>query len=403
MVVTGAGIITGYGFGWEPNAEGFRQGKNAFRPVTLFDVEKQRVKIAAEAIIPEGLPANHLPKHRARRMERAGKLVCWAADEALRQAVWIDGDAAVVVGTTSGGMNMGEAFYRQAMSSPNVRKGQPSRVASYLAQRQIMDLCAGWNLSGPVSIIANACAASANAIGHAWEMVRHGRTQKALAGGYDALSHLVFAGFDSLQALSPTVCRPFDKNRDGLALGEGAAFLALETLESALKRRAPILAEIVGYGASTDGHHLTQPHPEGEAAFSAMAQACATAGVSAAEVAYINAHGTGTPMNDGSEALAINRWAGSDVGQLWVSSTKAGIGHLLGAAGAVESVACVMALKEQWLPPMLTTETLDPVVKFNLVQKPTKAKELGRPFDFALTNSFGFGGANASLLFRRCP
>jgi 3-oxoacyl-[acyl-carrier-protein] synthase II len=276
-------------------------------------------------------------------------------------------------------------------------------VSYYLAQRQAIDLVEAYGLSGPVTIIANACAAGANAVGHAFELIRSGRAERVLAGGYDALSHLVFSGFDSLQALSPTICRPFDAKRDGLALGEGAAALALETLESARERGASILGEVVGYGAATDSHHLTQPHPMGEAALHSMNAACAQARVAPEQISYINAHGTGTPLNDAAETAAINTWAGEDADQILVSSTKAGIGHLLGAAGAVESVVCLMALKEQWLPPMATTQERDPGIRFGLVQRPMKAKELSRPFEYALSNSFGFGGANASLIFRRCP
>jgi 3-oxoacyl-[acyl-carrier-protein] synthase II len=204
-----------------------------------------------------------------------------------------------------------------------------------------------------------------------------------------------------LQALSPTVCRPFDATRDGLALGEGAATLTLETLDSARERGASIFGEIVGYGAATDSHHLTQPHPMGEAALQSMTLACAQARLAPAQISYINAHGTGTPLNDAAETAAINTWAGEDTEKILVSSTKAGIGHLLGAAGAVESVVCLMALKEQWLPPMTTTQERDPAIRFGLVQRPMKAKELPRPFEYALSNSFGFGGANASLIFRR--
>jgi 3-oxoacyl-[acyl-carrier-protein] synthase II len=206
----------------------------------------------------------------------------------------------------------------------------------------------------------------------------------------------VFAGFDSLQALSPTRCRPFDAHRDGLALGEGAAVLALETLEVARRRGAAILGEIVGYGAATDAHHLTQPHPQGDAAFASMTEACRTARVNADQIGYINAHGTGTPLNDAAEAAAINRWAGGDAANISVSSTKSSIGHLLGAAGAVEAVVCLMALREQWLPPTSTLESPDPVCEFPVVQKPTEAR-----LDYALTNSFGFGGANATLILRR--
>jgi 3-oxoacyl-[acyl-carrier-protein] synthase II len=298
-------------------------------------------------------------------------------------------------------MSRGEEFFREAISSSHGNRLQSTRVTYYLAQRQALDLAEAYGLSGPVTIIANACAAGANAIGHAWEMVRSGHAPRALAGGYDALSHLVFSGFDSLQALSPTVCRPFDAQRDGLALGEGAAVLALETLESARNRGARILGEIVGYGASTDAHHLTQPHPEGDAALQSMQAACESAGVRPEQITYVNAHGTGTPLNDAAETAALNRWAGAHAKNLWVSSTKAGVGHLLGAAGAVESAVCVMALLEQWIPPMLSMREPDPAIQFQLVRKPMKAKELAAPFDFALSNSFGFGGANASLIFRR--
>jgi 3-oxoacyl-[acyl-carrier-protein] synthase II len=361
------------------------------------------VQRAAEAELPLTIPAGKLSLRKQKRLERAAQLLFLAADEALQQAAWPDGNAPLVFATTSGGMSRGEDFYRAAISKIPSSRLQPTRVSYYLAQRQLLDLAEAYELRGPITIIANACAAGANAVGHAYELVRTGRFERAITGGYDALSQMVFSGFDSLQALSPTTCRPFDAKRDGLALGEGAAVLALETLENAERRGAQIFGEIVGYGAATDSHHLTQPHPLGEAAHVTMREACECAGIEPAQVGYINAHGTGTMHNDSSEAAAINSWAGPAVSELHVSSTKAGIGHLLGAAGAVESAVCLMALKEQWLPPMTTTIEPDPAVHFRLVQKPTKAKELDRPFDYALSNSFGFGGANASLLFRRFP
>ena len=404
VVVTGVGIITAYGAGWEENAEGFRWGRTTFKPVTLFDASRQRVQKAAQVDLPRSIPFGRLGPGKVKRLERAAKLLFCAADEAFQQAGWIHEMATpLVFGTTSGGMTRGEEFYRAAISSSAGERQQATRITYYLAQRQVLDLAEAYDLRGPISIIANACAAGANAIGHAFRLVQSGQFERAIAGGYDALSHLVFAGFDSLQALSPTACRPFDANRDGLSLGEGAAVLTLETFESGAERGAQILGEIVGYGAATDAHHLTQPHPQGDAALITMKAACAEAGVQPGQISYVNAHGTGTPLNDISETHAINRWAGADVEKLRVSSTKAGIGHLLGAAGAVESAACLMALKEQWLPPMITTQMPDPAARFKLVQKPTKAKELDQPFEYALSNSFGFGGANASLLFRKYP
>src|SRR5205809_8128413 len=174
-------------------------------------------------------------------------------------------------------MSLGQDYYRQAIQAPNSHRGQPARALHYQAQRQALDLTDAFGFSGPITIIANACASGANAVGHAWELLRRGHAERVLTGGYDELSQLVFAGFDSLQALSPTRCRPFDAQRDGLALGEGAAILALETLDHARRRGAEILGEIAGYGAATDAHHLTQPHPEGDAALSSMRSACKTA------------------------------------------------------------------------------------------------------------------------------
>jgi 3-oxoacyl-[acyl-carrier-protein] synthase II len=405
IVVTGAGIITALGTGWENNAEGFRLGKTAFRPVSLFDVSRQRVKTAAEVQLPETFPGTHLSAREAKRLDRAGRLLLLAATEAWTQARWAlstDSGRApgkqvhLVLATTSGGMRMGEDYYRQATLQPAHHRQQAIRVIEYQAQRQGLELLRALGVHGSITIVANACASGANAIGHAWHLLRHGRAERVFAGGYDALSQLVFAGFDSLQALSPTVCRPFDAQRDGLALGEGAAMLSLETLDAAQRRGATILGEISGYGASTDAHHLTQPHPQGLAALASMRAACAEAMVKPSQIGYLNAHGTGTPLNDSAEANAINAWAGESVARLPVSSTKASIGHLLGAAGAVEAVVCLMALRGQWLPPTTTLRQPDPICAFPMVTQPSHA-----PLEYALTNSFGFGGANASLILRR--
>lgn len=367
------------------------------RPVTLFDVSRQRVKTAAQVDLPESLPATHLSPREVRRMDRAAKLLVLAAREAWKQSGWeASENLPLVLGTTSGGMSLGEAYYRQAIGTPGKDAGQMRRVQNYQAQRQALDVVDAFEFSGPITIIANACASGANSIGHAWDLLRRGQAERVFAGGYDAISQMVFGGFDSLQALSPTVCRPFDAHRDGLALGEGAAMLALETLDSAKKRNAEILGEIVGYGAATDAHHLTQPHPNGDAALASMNAACAAARLTPDKINYVNAHGTGTPLNDSAETAAINRWAGAAAKAIPVSSTKSSIGHLLGGAGSVEAVICLMALREQWLPPTTTLQSLEPSCTFPFVTKPTDAK-----VEYALTNSFGFGGANATLILRR--
>src|SRR5205085_7473405 len=203
------------------------------------------------ADLPDALPSTNLTERDMRRMERAAKMLLLAAYEAWEQSGWEPSEnLPLVLGTTSGGMSLGEAYYRQAIQAPHSHHHQATRVLYYQAQRQGLDLADAFGFSGPITIIANACASGANAIGHAWELLRRGQAQRVLTGGYDGLSQMVFAGFDSLQALSPTQCRPFDAHRDGLALGEGAALLALETLESARERRANILAELSGYGAA---------------------------------------------------------------------------------------------------------------------------------------------------------
>ncbi len=347
--------------------------------------------------LPPELPPTRLNTRSCSRMDRAARLLVHAGYEAWIQSSWSPTEQLpLVLGTTGGGMSLGEAFYRQSLSSVHSDRQQPTRIVHYQPQRQALDLAEALGFSGPITIIANACASGANAVGHAWELLRRGQSERVLAGGYEGLCQLIFAGFDSLQALSPTVCRPFDAERDGLALGEGAAVVALESLESAMKRGATILGEIVGYGAATDTHHLTQPHPQGDAALASMHAACESACLSPDRIGYVNAHGTGTPLNDSAEAAALNRWSGARAKELPVSSTKSSVGHLLGAAGAVEVVITLMALSEHWLPPTSTLRNTESACAFPVLRQPMEAK-----IEYALTNSFGFGGANASLILRR--
>jgi 3-oxoacyl-[acyl-carrier-protein] synthase II len=242
-------------------------------------------------------------------------------------------------------------------------------------------------------VIANACASGTNAIGHAFECVRSGRYRRVLAGGYDALSELVFTGFDSLQASTAEKCRPFDRDRTGMVLGEGAAILALENFDLARKRGAQVLAEIAGYGISTDNFHITQPDPSGVGPRQAMERALQSAGSSAEEVDYINAHGTATVFNDAAEGKAISALFHG----VPVSSTKSMMGHSLGAAGAVEAIICLLALEQQFLPPNINFGALDDGLNLNVVANEARSAVVSN----ALSNSFGFGGTNASILMRK--
>jgi 3-oxoacyl-[acyl-carrier-protein] synthase II len=297
-----------------------------------------------------------------------------------------------VVGTTSGGMSYGERYYR-SLRQPGDLRHAATWIANYPAQKPIIDAQAAFGISAPCEVIANACASGTNAIGHAFECVRSGRYQRVLAGGYDALAEMVFVGFDSLQASTPEKCRPFDQHRSGMVLGEGAAVLALENLELALRRGAPVLAEIIGYGISTDNFHITQPEPSGSGPRQAMQRALESAHVSAADVDYINAHGTATLFNDAAEGRGISTLFNG----VPVSSTKSMMGHSLGAAGAIEAIVCLLALKHQFLPANINFSRLDDDLDLNIVANETRPAAI----DIALSNSFGFGGTNASIVMRK--
>jgi 3-oxoacyl-[acyl-carrier-protein] synthase II len=401
VVITGAGIISSMGTGWRANADGFREGRLALREITVFDASRQRVQRAGEVVFDGAFPETKLTERQVGRLDRASKLLIYAGTEALKQSGWTEQmleseQVAICLGTSAGAMEIGEGYYKQRVDEPQRQRGLAQDVMLYQPSTQGRFLADALGLQGQISIITNACASGANAIGDAYRLVKKGRARRALAGGYDALAQMVFAGFDALQALSTTIPRPFDAERDGLALGEGAGLVTLERLEDAQARGATILAEVVGYGSSTDLHHLTQPQPQGDAALRSMTMACAEAGVIPREVQYINSHGTGTPLNDVAEGHAIQRWAGEWTPHVMVSSTKASIGHLLGGAGAVEAVICLLALNEGFVPPTTTIRTLDPVCTFDMVREPRQAD-----LDCVLTNSFGFGGANATLVMRK--
>ncbi len=399
VVITGVGVITPIGCGWSCNSAGFRSGKVALTPVELFDVTRQKAKIAGQVHLPSHLPENQLTLRQQKRLDRAGTMLLMAGSEAFTTSGWdlnnIDSTLPLFLGTSAGSMELGEKFYRDAVER-KTRRHQAERICGYQTHRQGLTLCEAFGIQGTVTIISNACSSGANALGHAFRQVQKGHIRRAVAGGYDALSEMVFAGFDSLSALSTTTPRPFAHDRDGLGLGEGAALFCIERMDDAISRDGRIYAEIGGYGAVTDRHHLTQPHPEGVAAYQSMKRACDEACVNPVDIGYINSHGTGTPLNDSAEGHAINRWAGNAVKSLPVSSTKGGIGHLLGGAGAVESAVCLMAMEGGWIPPGVPVENVDPICQFDLVHAERDCSRL----PVTLTNSFGFGGSNASLIFK---
>ena len=314
-----------------------------------------------------------------------------ALEEVLRNDPGFSPELAVI-GTTSGAMTFGESYFRSLKAVPGSMRKRANWLANYLPQKPVLDGLEAFGLVIPSQIIANACASGTNAVGHAFSLIRSGKRRRVLCGGYDAISEMVFVGFDSLQAATPERVRPFDKNRSGLVLGEGAALLALENLDDALDRRAPILGKVTGYGVATDNYHLTQPHPSGEGPYLAMTRALADAGLAIDDIDYINAHGTATSFNDATEGAAITKLFKDR--RVPVSSTKSMMGHALGAAGAIEAVFSLLALQYAFLPPNINFESSDPQWDLEIVANVSREAKLRR----VISNSFGFGGTNATLV-----
>jgi 3-oxoacyl-[acyl-carrier-protein] synthase II len=385
VAIVADGIVSPLGFGLTETLQSLQQGRDCVTPVSTFSVEKTRCKTAAQ--IDDGRLSNANRRRRERRLHRASYMVMTALAELLEHAPDFEPEIAIV-GTTSGGMSFGENFYR---ALENGGACSAALIANYPPQKQIVDAMEKFGINVPAQVIANACASGTNAIGHAFNAIRIGRYQRILAGGYDALSELVFVGFDSLQAATPEKCRPFDSNRSGMVLGEGAALFALEEFESARRRGAEILGEIIGYGISTDNHHLTQPNPDGSGPRRAMEQALAQAELKPKQVGYINAHGTATVLNDTAEGKAIIEL----FGEVPVSSTKSMMGHSLGAAGAIEAVVSLLALQHQFLPPNINFREAE--LSLNIVANQPRDAQ----FDCAVSNSFGFGGTNATIVLRK--
>ena len=390
VAVVAAGVVSPLGFGLSETLDSLRKARDCVSQITRFSITECRCQTAGQ-VPDERLLDKRGNGVRAQRLHRASHMMIEGLREALTQEPQFKPEL-TVIGTTSGGMSYGEDYYRSLTRGENLRHS-PTWIANYPAQKPVIHAQEAFGITAPCQVVANACASGTNAIGHAFECVRSGRYQRVLTGGYDALSELVFVGFDSLQASTPEKCRPFDRHRTGMVLGEGAAVLALENFDAARARGATVLAEITGYGVSTDNFHLTQPDPSGIGPRQAMERALQSAHISADAVDYINAHGTATSFNDAAEGKAISELFGS----VPVSSTKSMMGHSLGAAGAVEAIICMLALQDQFLPPNINFCAPDEDIDLNIVANKAQPAVLRT----ALSNSFGFGGTNASILMHK--
>jgi len=392
VVISGLGVVSPYGAGVKSLWTGLSAGTCAIRSLTAIETEGLRSRVGAE------VPAEVLDGLRpSRRRSRADRLALAAAAEALADAELLGpdrADAALVVGAVGGGMYEGEEWYRE-----EVWNGRPSltrrALRSILPCAHADALAFRLGLCGPRETVVMACASGAASIALGADMIRAGVVRSALVGGVDALTRICFMGFNALKLLDPGPCRPFDRDRGGMSIGEAAAFLVLEDAECCRARGARAYAELAGTGMTTDAYHVTAPHPDGEGMMRAMSRALAAARMSPAEIGYVNAHGTGTPQNDRVETLALARVFGE--GRILVSSSKSLIGHTMAAAGSVEAVATVLTLQHALIPPTANLAQVDAEIPFDCVPGVARHADL----EAALSNSFGFGGQNVSLVFRR--
>ena len=404
VAITGVGAISPVGLNVSESWESIKNGKLGISNIESFDSSNLSVHIAAE--VKGFKPEEKLGKKDSRRLDRFSQFACVAAMEALEMS-GLDIDLldatrfSSIVGSGVGGiMTLSDQF--KVMFD----KG-PERISPFLIPMMLPDMASGnvsmkLGLKGINYSPVSACATGTDAIGQAFDLIIKGDIDIAVAGGSEAaICPIAVAGFDSCRALSSnqdpeSACRPFDKERDGFILGEGAGILLLENYDHALKRGANIIAEIVGYGASSDAHHITQPSPGGEGAARAMNLALKRADLSSDAIEYINAHGTSTPLNDKFETMSIKSVFGNNT-KTPISSTKSMTGHLLGAAGGVEAVFCVMALKDQVVPPTINYNNPDEDCDLDYI--PNEARDV--KLNTVMSNSLGFGGHNASLIFSK--
>jgi len=407
VVITGIGPLTPVGEGIEGLWRGLRRARSGVRRVTRFDASPFRTRVAAEI---DGFdPEERLGRKQARRVDRYGAMSLEASRLALEDAELdpstMDGDrVAVEMGSALGGVAYAEEQHATYMEN-GVRGVDPMLALSVFGGASSCNIAIRWGFTGPNSTNAMSCASGAIGVGRAFRLVREGRADVALAGGAEApLAPLSFGAFAVLRAMSTRndeperASRPFDRDRDGFVMGEAACVLILEELGSAVRRDAPIYAEITGFGTTNDAHHMTRPLPDGEQAARAMTLALEDGGVDASVVDHVNAHGSSTPLNDTTEGRAIRSVLGERATRVPISATKGYYGHALGASGAVEAAICALSLSREWLPPTLNLERPD-----EEVEDLTLVRGAGREADpgYVISNSFGFGGINAALLLRR--
>lgn len=399
VAITGIGVISALGPGREEFWSSLAQGCSGIGPIEAADRTQLRFQNGAEVRGYD--PREHFEERRADLLDRFAQFALIAAREAVEDAGW-NGElsalrerTAIITGSCVGGQTTWEEGYHRIFLEGRQRPN-PLTIPKIMASAGASQISMELGITGPAYTVSSACSSASHAIGTAFWMVRQGTVEMAITGGSEApftLGNL--KAWDAVRAVSSDTCRPFSRERRGMILGEGGAMLVLEPLDAALARGARIYAEILGFGMNSDAHHLTQPSPDG--ALRAMRTALADAGLQPEQIGYINAHGTGTPVNDPIETRAIRDLFGGHADALPVSSTKSMHGHTLGAAGAIEAAATALALHHGILPPTANYLALDPECDLDVIPNTARAAEV----EYALSNSFAFGGLNAVLVFRR--
>ena len=415
VVVTGLGMVTPLACGVEATWQRILEGKSGARRIETFDVSDLATKIACQVPRGDGSDGSFnadqwMEPKEQRKVDDFIIFAMSAATQALADAGWKPEsredqiETGVLIGAGIGGLT------GIAETSITLKERGPRRVSPFFIPGRLINLASGYvsiahGLRGPNHAVVTACSSGAHAIGDASRLIGLGDAEVMVAGGTESpISRIGIAGFIACRALSSAfndtpekASRPYDRDRDGFVMGEGAGMVVLESLEHAQKRGARIYAEVIGYGLSGDAHHITAPAEDGDGAYRCMKAALARAGISPAELDYINAHGTSTPLGDEIELGAVQRLVGNDAAHISMSSTKSSIGHLLGAAGAVEAIFSILAMRDGVAPPTINLD--NPSVETAIDLVPHRSKK--RKIDVALSNSFGFGGTNASLVFRR--
>lgn len=396
VVITGLGVISSIGTGWEEFWDSLLQGRSGISPVTSFDTTNHFTHNGGE--VKNFRPKDFIQEDKLASLSRASQLGLAAAHLAVKDANLFSEISemlvGVCIGTTMGSVQTVELIDELILQKRKEGTGD-ELIYQVPTHSTPASISRAFQLRGPNMMFSTACAAGNYAIGYGFDLIRCGRADVILAGGSDPLSKVAFTGFNQFSAVAPQKCQPFDKNRKGMIPSEGAGMLVIESLENALIRNAPIYAEVLGYGLSCDAYHMTTASVEGLAA--CMKKAMREAGISHKEVDYISAHGTGTVANDRNECAALREVFGTDYQKVPVSSIKSMLGHAMGAASALEAIACSLAVKYDILPPTINFETPDPECDIDCV--PNRARK--HTVNIALNNSYAFGGNNASVAFKK--